>query len=61
MCVISQAVDREMRSHFWISLLLFATRKAKYSARSFNPVTVVLRKRFDKCPHYVGVAPLSIF
>ena len=61
MCVISQAVERAMRSHFQISLLLFATRKAKYTARSLNPVTVVLRKRFDKCPHYVGVAPLSIF
>ena len=61
LCVISQAVERAMRSHFRISLLLFATRKAEYSARSFNPVTVVLRKRFDMCPHYVGVAPLSIF
>ena len=61
MCVISQAVECAMRSHFQISLLLFATRKAKYTARSLNPVTVVLRKRFDKCPHYVGVASLSIF
>ena len=61
MCVISQAVERTMRSHSQISLLLFATRKAKYSAWSLNPVTLVLRKRFDNCPHYVGVAPLSIF
>ena len=49
MCVISQAVERAMRSHFRISLLLFAMRKAKYTARSLNPVTVVLRKQFDKC------------
>ena len=61
MCVINQAVERMMRSRIQISLLLFATWKGKYTALSLNPVTVVLWKQFNKRPHYVGVASLSIF
>ena len=51
MCVI---IERTVRLHFLISLLLFGTRKAKYSAWTLNPVTVALRKQ-SKSVHIMWV------